>query len=515
MKILRKFFTVGIAVSGSRILGFIRETFMASTLGIGFIADAFYIAFRFPNLFRRLLAEGILHTSFIPLFSEETKKNGADSAQRLSSEILSVLFWMLLILTVVIELTMPLLVRFVLAPGFYHINAAEYSLVVKLSTIMFPYLMCMSLTALMSGMLFSLGYYFIASISPIFLNIVLIFVMIYATLNQYSAQDAAYLLSWGVLLSGIIQFSVVYFFVKNTGIKILLQYPHITDNVKKFLKITLPIVFTGGIVQINQTVGQAIASGKEGTISSLQYAERIYQLPLGVIGSAIGIILLPELSRLFKEGNRKKIFLIQNRTIEFICFFTIPIVFALCTLSEEIIRVLYERGAFTQENTTIVSTIISIYSLGIPGFILTKALQPEFYARKDTKTPMKFTLISALVNLGLAIILFPFIGGYGIAYAEIIAGWLNTICLATNLLKRKKILLSSKTIYHVLSFLASSGIMWIAIMFLKSYFSTLIVPGEPFINKFKALTIILLSGALIYFVSTILFVGKNFLKLLK
>ncbi|MBY7649087.1 MAG: murein biosynthesis integral membrane protein MurJ [Candidatus Liberibacter europaeus] len=514
MNIIRKFFTVSASILGSRILGFIRETLMASTLGIGQIADIFYIAFRFPNLFRRLIAEGTFHTSFIPLFYHEEKNRGSISAHNLSSEIFSVLFYVLLVLTVLVELTMPSLVRFILAPGFYH-KPDEYSLIIKLSKIIFPSLMCISLSTLMSGILFSLGRYFIASISPIFLNITLIFVLIYALSTNSCPEDTAIFLSWGVVLSSVIQLLIVYFYTKNSGVKLQLKYPRITNNVKKFLKMTLPVILTGGIVQINQIIGQAIASGKAGTISSLQYAERIYQLPLGVIGVAIGMVMLPELSNAIKSGNKKKSFLLQNQAIELVCFFAIPAVFILCTLSKEIVLVIYERGAFSHTHTYVVSSILSIYSIGIPAFIITKILLSTFYAQEDTKTPMQFTLISIIIHCVISVLLFQFIGGYGIACAETLSGWINTLCLISSLLKKKQLIFLSKTTYRILFIIASSVIMWFFIMLSKPYIYAQIVSEQTFINQFKALIIILLSSALVYFISMVILAGKDFLFLLK
>lgn len=514
MSVVRKFFTVGASILGSRILGFIRETLMASTLGIGTIADIFYIAFRFPNLFRRLLAEGTLHTSFIPMFSIESEKNGHRGAHNLSSEIFIVLFYILLILTIFIELTMPFIVRFILAPGFYN-HPDEYSLIMKLSAIMFPSLMCISLATLMSGILFSIGRYFIASISPIFLNISLIFVLIYALSTNSNAKDTALFLSWGVLFSSIIQLLTVYFYTKSCGFKLKIKYPYITDNVKKFFKMTLPIILTGGIVQINQIIGQAIASGKTGTISSLQYADRIYQLPLGVLGVTIGMVILPELSHVLKSGDNKKGLTIQNQAIELVFFFAIPAVFILCTLSKEIIQIIYERGAFSHENTTMVSSLLSIYSIGIPAFILIKTLQPAFYAREDTRTPMCFTLMSLVVNFVISVVLFQIIGGYGIACAEILAGWINTLCLLATLFKRKQIIFPSKTIYRLISIFVSSVMMWICIMCLQSYLSNQIIYGQTLINQFKTLLIILFSAILVYLCSMIIFIGKDCLYLIK
>src|SRR5690606_11913742 len=414
MSLVRKFATVGSATLASRILGFSREALMAAALGAGPIADAFYAAFRFPNLFRRLFAEGAFNAAFVPLFAKEIEANGVDGAKRFSEEVFGVLFAILMGLTILMELAMPFLVRTIIAPGFVS-DPDKFSTTVALSMIMFPFLMCMSLTAMMSGILHSLQRYFAAAIAPVFLNIILIGVLAYALWSGRDALTVGYDMSWGVLAAGILQLLIVMISVRKAGIRIQFRRPRLTPNVKRLLVLAFPAAITGGITQINLVIGQMIASSKEGAISVLQYADRVYQLPLGVVGIAVGVVLLPELARALKAGHMREASNLQNRSVEFALFLTLPAAAALLVMSEEIVRVLYERGAFGVETTAKVSGALAIFGLGLPAFVLIKAFTPGFFAREDTRTPMMFAGVAVAVNVALALTLFPTMAEAGIA----------------------------------------------------------------------------------------------------
>jgi putative peptidoglycan lipid II flippase len=296
MSLLKKFATVASGTLMSRLLGFVREMLMAAALGTGPVADAFNAAFQLPNTFRRVFAEGAFNAAFVPLFSKEIEANGIDGAKRFSEEAFGVLFTALLALTIVMELTMPLIIGYVVAPGFS--DAPEkFEMTVALAGVMFPYLICMSLAAMMSGMLNSLRRYFAAAVAPVFLNIILIAVLAYAGQRGLDQVAIGRWLAWGVLAAGLVQLAIVWGAVRHAGVPIGFRRPRLTPNVKRLLLLALPAAITGGITQINQLIGTAIASGKAGAVSSLAYADRVYQLPLGVVGIAVGIVLLPELAR--------------------------------------------------------------------------------------------------------------------------------------------------------------------------------------------------------------------------
>ncbi len=498
MGLVKKFMTVGGATLGSRVFGFARETLMAAALGTGPMADVFYAAFRFPNLFRRLFAEGAFNAAFVPLFAKEIEANGVDGAKRFSEEVFGVLFSVLLLITIVMELSMPLLVRWVIAPGFSD-DPEKFSLTVRLAAVMFPYLMCMSLTAMLSGMLNSLHHFFAAAIAPVFLNVMMIGALFWALYNGADPALTAWYLSWSVLGAGLLQMAVVYAGVRHAGMSIAFKFPRFTPNVKRLLVLAVPAAVTGGITQINQLIGQAIASGKEGAIAALQYADRIYQLPLGVVGVAVGVVLLPELARALKSGNMKEAGNIQNRSMEFVLFLTLPAAAALWVLSDEIIRVLYERGAFSQENTTVVAAILAIYGIGLPGFVMIKALQPGFYAREDTRTPMRFTGVSVVINSALAISLFPILAERGIAVAEAAAGWVNTILLFATLHRRGHLTWEWALITRTLRLVVAAAIMAVMLVYLSDYWSAWLAPEASLLHQVTALGGLVAVAMVVYF----------------
>ena len=498
MGLVKKFMTVGGATLGSRVFGFARETLMAAALGTGPMADVFYAAFRFPNLFRRLFAEGAFNAAFVPLFAKEIEANGVDGAKRFSEEVFGVLFTVLMLITIVMELSMPLLVQWVIAPGFSD-DPVKYSLTVRLAAVMFPYLMCMSLTAMLSGMLNSLHHFFAAAIAPVFLNILMIGALLWALYTGADPALTAWYLSWSVLAAGVLQMAVVYAGVRHAGIKLSFKLPRFTPNVKRLLVLAVPAAVTGGITQINQLIGQAIASGKEGAIAALQYADRIYQLPLGVVGVAVGVVLLPELARALKAGHMKEAGNIQNRSMEFVLFLTLPAAAALWVLSDEIIRVLYERGAFTQENTTVIAAILAIYGIGLPGFVMIKALQPGFYAREDTRTPMRFTGISVVINSALAISLFPILAERGIAIAEAAAGWINTVLLFITLHRRGHLTWEWALFTRTLRLMIAAAIMAVMLVYLSDYWSAWLAPDASLLHQLTALGGLVAIAMVVYF----------------
>jgi putative peptidoglycan lipid II flippase len=498
MSLVKKFMTVGGATLGSRAFGFARETLMAAALGTGPMADAFYAAFRFPNLFRRLFAEGAFNAAFVPLFAKEIEAGGKDAAKRFSEEVFGVLFTVLLLITIVMELAMPLIVRTIIAPGF-EAGSEKYEVTVELAIVMFPYLMCMSLTAMLSGMLNSLHHYFAAAVAPIFLNLAMISALFYALYVGADPLSTAWYLSWGVLAAGLLQMGVLYAGVRHAGMSIGFRRPRLTPNVKRLLVLSFPAAITGGITQINQLIGQMIASTKEGAIAALQYADRIYQLPLGVVGIAVGVVLLPELSRALRAGHVKEASNIQNRSLEFVLFLTLPAAAAIWVLSDEIIRVVYEHGAFNTSMTATVASILAIYGLGLPGFVMIKALNPGFFAREDTKTPMRFTMISVAVNCALAISLFPFFAERGIATAEVVSGWISTILLFTTLVRRGHFHVEKALIGRLVRLMIAAAVMAGVLEYASIYAAPYIAPDSGLLEEIGAVLALIGLAMVVYF----------------
>ena len=299
MKLYRAFATVGGLTMVSRVLGFFRDILIAAALGSGAVADAFFVAFRFPNLFRRLFAEGAFNAAFVPLYGKRVTEDGADSARVFAQEVASVLLWVLIVFSVIAILAMPWLMYF-LAPGFYYdIDKSKYDLAVTLTQIAFPYLLCMSLVAMLSGILNAMQRFWLAAAAPIILNVVLISAILLAIHMGFSRRpEAGYLLAIGVLIAGFAQLAALWFGVKNAGVHLKLGWPRYTESVRRLVQLGIPGVISGGITQINIVIGTIIASMQAGAVSYLYYADRMYQLPLGYRRRiAVGVVLLPDLVR--------------------------------------------------------------------------------------------------------------------------------------------------------------------------------------------------------------------------
>src|SRR5262245_3867531 len=498
MSLVKKFATVASGTLMSRVLGFTREMLMAAALGTGPIADAFNAAFQFPNTFRRLFAEGAFNAAFVPLFAKEIEANGLDGAKRFSEEVFGVLFSILVLLTILMELSMPLLVSTIVAPGFNAIPQ-KFDLTVALATIMFPYLVCMSLAAMMRGMLNSLRRYFAAAIAPVFLNVILIAVLAYAWYTGADGLTVGYGLAWGVLAAGVVQLAIVWIAVRHAGISIGFRRPRLTKNVKRLLVLAFPAAITGGITQINQLIGTAIASGQARAVSSLAYADRIYQLPLGVVGIAVAIVLLPELARALKAGNLREAANLQNRSVEFTLFLTLPAAAALFVMSEPIVRVLYERGAFAAtDSTPTVSAILAAFGLGLPAFVLIKAFTPGYFAREDTRTPMVFAAISVVVNISVALTLFPRLGPTGIAIASAIAGWVNAALLLGTLIRRGQWGSDAGLMHRIPRLLIAATLMAVGIHFASGWLSPYLAPASPLFVQATALLGLVAGATFVY-----------------
>ncbi|AQS41173.1 MAG: MurJ-like protein [Candidatus Tokpelaia hoelldobleri] len=498
MSLIKKFATVASGTMMSRIFGFIRETLMAAAVGTGTVADAFNAAFRFPNTFRRLFAEGAFNAAFVPLFARQIEEEGKEGATKFATEVFGVLFSVLLLLTIAMELAMPFLVAAIIAPGFTS-DAEKYQATVRLATIMFPYLTCMSLAAMMGGMLNALHRYFAAAIAPVFLNVILIGVLIWAWFSKLDVWHIGLALSWSVMAAGLVQLIIVWGALRRAGMKISLRLPHFTANVRRLLILALPAAITGGITQINLLINTAIASGQAGAVSSLAYADRLYQLPLGVIGIAVGTVLLPELARALRAKKHQDAARLQNQSVKFTLLLTLPAAAAFLVISQPIVQLLFERGQFNAQSTVTVAGILAVYGLGLPAFVLIKAFIPGFFAREDTRTPMIFAAFSVVTNITLALTLFPYLHVIGIAIAEITAGWVNAVLLFATLILRGHWRRGQQLRKSAASFIFSAFVMGLAIWFAKGWLAAQLDPAAPFMVRALALVLLVISAAAVYF----------------
>ncbi len=464
MSLFRKFATVGVATMASRVLGFAREALIGAALGAGPVADAFYAAFRFPNLFRRLLAEGAFNTAFIPLFAKEVEGGGFDAARKFGEQILAVLFAVLLVLTALAMISMPYLVGTIIAPRFVDIPE-KFDLTVTMTRIMFPYLFCMSLVAMLSGILNSLRHFFLAALVPVLLNIVLIGVLVAALQTGLPPRDIGLAMAWGVFASGFLQLGFLIWGVHREGFSMRLRMPHMTPQVKRLMVLMGPALLTGGVTQVNLLIGQIIASAQDGAIALLNYADRINQLPLGVIGIAIGVVLLPELARALKAQDMDNAAHLQNRSLEFALGLTVPAAVGFMIMPGPIVNILYERGAFTPETTTLTAAALAAFSAGLPAYVLIKVFQPAYFAREDMKTPFWYSAIAVAVNIAGSLLLFPSYGHVAIAVATSVSAWVNFALLAATLWRRDHFRPSPTTFRRISLIMLASAVMGAAIWF--------------------------------------------------
>lgn len=421
MSLLRALFTVGGLTGISRILGFVRDILMAAVIGTGPIADAFFVAFRFPNFFRRLFAEGAFNAAFVPGFARRLEADGQERARAYAESVLAVLLAALATFTLIAVLAMPWLMH-VIAPGF-GTDPAKFDHAVQLTRLTFPYLLFMALVALYGGIL-NARYKFAAfAAAPAVLNV--FFIVALVAVIPFTGA-AGVVLAWTVTLAGMAQFGLLVWRAHKAGIALRLPVPRLTAGVRRTLRLMGPGVLSAGALQLNLVVGTVIASWQDEAVSYLYYADRVYQLPLGLIGIAFGVVLLPDLSRKLRAGDTAGAMGTLNRGLELAMLLSLPAAVALLTIPQPIVTVLFERGAFGAEAAVATGHALAAFAVGVPAYVLVKIFQPAFYAREDTATPLKAALANVATNIAVSLALFPIIGHVGIALATAAAAWVDS-----------------------------------------------------------------------------------------
>ncbi|MFD2439898.1 murein biosynthesis integral membrane protein MurJ [Paracoccus kondratievae] len=414
IRLIRGFLSVGAWTLASRIVGFVRDVMIAAYLGTGPIAQAYIVAFTLPNMFRRFFAEGAFNTAFVPMFAKRLESN--DNPRGFAEEAFSGLFTVVLAVSLIAHLVMPWLVL-MQAAGFQ--GDERFELAVIYGRICFPYILFISLTALLSGLLNAGGRFMAAAAAPVLMNLILIAAMLLA---DWRGWDMGLAMAWSTPVSGLAQLFTVWWAARRMGFPLRLRRPRLSPDMRRLLAIAAPAVLAG-VVQVNLLVGRQVGSFFDGAIAWLTNADRLYQLPLGVVGIAIGIVLLPDISRRLKAGDTDGGRHAYNRAAEFALFLTVPAAVALVVAAEPLISVLFQRGAFLAADVGPTALALAIYGLGLPAFVLQKVLQPLYFAREDTRTPFRFAIWSMIVNAVAALGLAPFIGFSAAALGTTIAGW--------------------------------------------------------------------------------------------
>ncbi|WP_410525716.1 MULTISPECIES: murein biosynthesis integral membrane protein MurJ [spotted fever group] len=447
----------------SRIFGLVREQFIASLFGSMPMGDSINVAFKLPNLFRRIFAEGALSSVFIPIYNEKmliSKK----AANNFSGEVFTLLLLTLIVIIALIQIFMPQLMLFI-APGF-HGKKEKFELTVFLCRITIPYLIFVSLTALLGGILNSVKKFAAFAFSPVILSVcVIIFTL---TFDNYIESTIS--ISLSLIIAGILQVSFMFVCVKRADLNFPIIFNPSDPDVKKLLINMGPATISSGVQQLNLFISQSIASFIEGAISILSYADRIYQFPLSIIGTSFSTILLPELSKIYKSNDIVAAKKIQNNAIRMGLLLSLPATFGIIILSHPIINIIYERGVFTSQDTTNTAEAISAFALGLPAFILAKILTPIFYANGNTKTPLKITLFSIIINTGMNLLLMDSLKHIGIAVGTSIAAWYNLGLLYSYTTKQNKLHIETGIKLFCGKILLCCTLMSIIIALIKHYY---------------------------------------------
>lgn len=493
MNLVRAVSAIGSMTMLSRVFGFIRDILIANFLGAGTVADAFVVAFRFPNLFRRLFAEGAFAAAFVPLFSKSLEGEGRSQAREFAEHSFAALAIILLVFVISMQMAMPWLMPY-LAPGFDAVPG-KMEMATEFSRIAFPYLLFISLVALQSGVLNALGKFSAAAAAPVLLNITLITAILGF---GGSDEETGRALVWGVFAAGIIQFMWLTWHCRRAGFPLKFRRPKLTTKVRTLGRRTLPVVFGASLYQINLLIGTILATTiSDGAVSYLYYADRITQLPLGVVGIAVGTALLPMISRQLEKGDLNDANNAQNRGAEFALLLTLPAAVALIAIPGPIVATLFERGAFDAAATQATATALAAYALGLPAYVGIRVFTPGFFAREDTKTPVIIAATSIIVNIALNLILMKEYAHVGIAMASSISAWLNVVGLMAILIMRGHYTMDRRLMFRSGGIVVASAIMGGALWFGAAWATPWLAAGAMI--EVAALSVLIIGGAVLYF----------------
>ena len=415
IRLISGFLTVGLWTFLSRILGFVRDILIAAFLGAGPVAEAFLIAFSLPNMFRRFFAEGAFNMAFVPMFSKRVESG--EDPKGFAEDAFSALASLLVLVTLAGLAFMPWLVL-LMASGFA--GDERFDLAVLYGRIAFPYILFISLAALLSGVLNATGRFTAAAAAPVLLNLLFIAALALGHRLGWPVGDT---LAWTVPVAGVAQFALVWVAASRAGFRLTPRRPRLTPELKRLAIIAAPAALAGGVVQVNLLIGRQVASFFDGAVAWLSYADRLYQLPLGVVGIAIGVVLLPDLSRRLRADDTPGGRYALSRAAEVSLALTVPAAVALAVIPIPLVSVLFERGAFGADDAAATALAVAVYGAGLPAFVMQKVLQPLYFARENTRTPFYFALVALFVNAAVAIGLAPVTGFIAAALGATLAGW--------------------------------------------------------------------------------------------
>jgi putative peptidoglycan lipid II flippase len=501
---IRRIATVGGLTLVSRITGFVRDVVMAAILGAGPIADAFFVAFRLPNHFRAIFAEGAFAAAFVPAYARTLEQAGLPAAKLFADQIAAALIAINLALLAIAMIFTPWVVG-VLAPG---LDPERFELAVALTRITFPYLALVSLETLFAGILNANNRFAAAAAAPILLNLSIVGTLLLAPFFA----DAGHAAAWGVLLAGVAMVFVVGADAEMHGYNVRLRMPRFDEPTRRFLKALGPAIIGAGGVQLALFADTLIASYlPTGALSALYYADRINQLPIGVVGIAVGTVLLPEMSRRLAAGDEKGAASAQARGIQLALLLTIPCAAAAMTIPDLIMRALFARGAFTTADAAAAGSTLAAYSVGLLPFVLLRSFTAPFYARGDTATPVKAALLAAAINIALKVVLMEPLAQVGLALATSVGAWINLSLLAI-LARRQGFAVSGAAIGKPVAGLIAAGVVLAASLLAGAYGLDRALAELTVFREETMLSLLVLFGALVYGLAVLLLLGRPWLR---
>lgn len=486
---IRGAFTVGAWTMASRILGFVRDIMIAFVLGTGPVADAFFVALRLPNLFRRLFGEGAFNAAFVPSIATVLHQEGMEAATNFAEEATAVMAFWLGGITILGEIFMPW-VLYVLAPGFAG-NGGKFDLAVALTRIMFPYLFFVCLTALFSGVLNAMSRFAAAAAAPVLFNLFSIASMLW--LAPYTANPG-FALAWGVTVSGIAQLALVVWAIRRAGMRFTMPRLRFTPRIRTLFRRMAPALVGAGVTQLNVSIDIIIGTLlPAGSVSILYYADRVNQLPLGVIATAAGTALLPAVTRHIALGQEDEANTALNRALESVLMLTLPAAIGLAVAGKPVMDVLFVRGAFTEHNAILAAHSLAAFAIGLPVFALIKVFTPGFYARGDTVTPLKIGVAAVALNLGLNLLFMHPLKAVGPALATSLSSAFNATLLVLLLRRREHFGLDALSRHRVPRILLSGAVMAAALYATERW---VLPAGRSNIPEFLLLVLV---GGVFYF----------------
>ena len=504
---IRRIATVGGLTLVSRITGFVRDVVMAAVLGAGPMADAFFIAFRLPNHFRAILAEGAFNAAFVPAYARTLEQSGLPAARLFADRIAAALLVINIVLLGLALLFTPWVVG-LLAPGLEQ-DAQRYELAVTLTRVTFPSLLLVSMQTMISGELNANGRFAAAAGAPILLNICMV-----ATLSlAYWFPNAGLAAAWGVLIAGVAQVLLVGVDAERFGFGLRFRMPRLDGPTRRFLKALGPAIIGAGGVQLALFADTLIASYlPTGALSALYYADRINQLPIGVVGIAVGTVLLPEMSRRLAAGDTRGAALAQARGIQLALLLTVPCAAAAIAIPDLIMRALFARGAFTIADAEAAGATLAAYAIGLLPFVMLRSFTAPFYARGDTLTPVKAALLAASVNIALKVVLMGPLAQVGLAFATSAGAWIN-LTLLWFFARRQGFAVSGAGLRPVLKLLGAGAVL-AAALYLGNRALVHALAGIPHFREETTLGLLILLGAVVYGAIVLLLLGQGWLRYL-